>query len=207
MISRLFAPRAAFLFDATTLFTSSAARADTYHVYDLGAANSIGVFGIDDAGTVVLSAGGGTPGCSGGGPCYRTYVDGVQTAYSTTVPALAYDNGSPCTISGVPPGTVYGTAMCNGSREAYDGLFPTVQGLFSGPDPVADLVVSGTTINNLVLNAVGDIAWTDGAHEENFEAVDLTPVAVSPEPASLALLGTGAMAAVGVMRRRMGRRS
>jgi hypothetical protein len=79
--------------------------------------------------------------------------------------------------------------------------------VFTGPDPVADLlngsVQSGVSAAFApLLNASGDVAWIDPYVEDIFEAVDLTPNVV-PEPRTLVLLATGVLGAAGTFRRRL----
>jgi hypothetical protein len=193
---------AAILTIAASLFTAPPnANADTYQIFNLGGANPRNIFGIDTAGTVVVS----DVLCPVGNtsPCYQTFFDGVATSgFLLAPPSLTYDNGSPCTPT-VPAGTAVFNGECNNGREVFGALFnsPLVQGVFIGPDPVADFFHSGSA-DKIVLNAAGDFAWTDGLDEELFEAVDLTTDSTVPEPNSMLLLGTGVLAAAGVVRRR-----
>jgi hypothetical protein len=57
------------------------------------------------------------------------------------------------------------------------------------------------TLDQVVMNASGDFVWADGRDELFFEAIDLT-TAPTPEPGSILLVGTGALAAAAAMRRR-----
>lgn len=181
---------------ATVVLFNSSARADSYQVYDLGDANGFAVYGIDTSGAVVISD-------NLAGPTYNTWVNGAIINTSLTVPVLAYDNGTPCSPVLSPgitliPGT---KASCNNGREVYGGEYLGInRGVYTGPDPT-DFLQSGT-VDGLVLNSSGDFAWTDGRDEENFEAINLS-TAMTPEPNSFILLGTGMFAALGTMRRRL----
>ena len=189
---------------ASLLGAPASALADTYQVFDLGGANSRNIYGIDGAGTVVVS----NAVCPVGNfnPCYQTYLNGVSTSgFLLAAPSLVYDNGSPCAPS-LPAGSVVFNGACNNGREVFGALFssPLVQGVFIGTDPVADFFHSGSA-NKIALNASGDFAWTDGLAEELFAAEDLTTDSQVPEPSSMLLLGTGVLAGAGVLRRRLAR--
>lgn len=172
------------------------AYADTYQIYDLGDANGFAVYGINTSGTVVISD-------NLAGPTYYTWSNGAIVNTSLTVPVLAYDNGTPCSPVLSPGITVIPStkASCNNGREVFGGEYlGTNRGIYTGPDPT-DFLQNGT-VDGLVLNSSGDFAWTDGLHEENFEAINLS-TAMTPEPNSFILLGTGMFAALGTMRRRL----
>jgi hypothetical protein len=191
---------AAILTIAVSFFTASAdARADSYKVFDLGDTNGRNIYGIDTSGTVVVS----NLLCPGNiSVCYQTYFDGNLTSgFLPAPPSLMYDNGSPCTPS-LPAGDTVFHGECNNGREVFGALFssPLLEGVFTGPNPVADFFYSGSA-DKIALNAAGDFAWTDGVAEELFQAVDLTTESTVPEPDSILLLGSGVLAAAGVLRR------
>jgi PEP-CTERM motif len=202
MTSRKLLARAAILAIAVVLFTLPvSARGDTYQILALQTDNSHNLFGIDTAGDVVIFNAASDCAILGASvsSCYQTFVDGVLSSESTTVPSLAYDDGTPC-VPSFPPGTfsvVHG--VCNNGREAFFALDPFPGGLFTGPDPVADRL-SGEA-DTIFLNASGDIAWSDSAQEEIFEAVDVTTDVV-PEPSTLILLATGVLGATRALPRR-----
>jgi hypothetical protein len=198
----LFVAVAAF---AIVFFASpSPSHADSYTFFDLGSANNgRDPLGITSTGTVVIST---------SGLLFETYTNGALVASSTTNPNLVFDNGSSCSpsVSGAIGAANVSFAACNGTREVFstNNLAPSPfeNSIFDGPDP-GDFVASHMVDDAFRLNASGDFLFiadqnifpSDG---EIFEAIDLSTLP-TPEPGSIFLLGTGALAAAGAMRRRL----
>jgi hypothetical protein len=182
---------------ASQLIAPTPALADTFAIFNLGNDNGHSIYGIDIFGTVVIQS----------PNLYQTYVDGALVNSSTTIPNLNYDNGTPCTPTVSAPVTWssgIGHTRCNNGHEVYFGTFPVPpnslgMGIFTGPD-ITDLLIS-TPLDQVAMNASGDFVWADGREELFFEAIDLT-TAPTPEPGSILLVGTGALAAAAAMRRR-----
>lgn len=190
---------------ALLLIASKPSYGDTYQIFDLGSENGHNLYGIDSSGAVVtLDPYGSSPPYF----VYRTWVNGVVVDTSFTPPTLDYDDGVSCTptvSTGVAPGP--GNGRCNNGHEVYLGLYakgtPPLDsyGIFTGPN-LSDLLTSHGTLDSPMINSSGDIAWVDGLDEEFYMAIDLTTRAV-PEPGTLVLLGTGALASIGALRRRL----
>ena len=186
------------------------ARADSFQIFNLGIANSHTIAGIDTAGTVVIQS----PTGPGNELLYQTYVNGVLISSSTTIPTLAYDNGIPCTPAVTPPITYTGLGQtrCNNGHEVYFAMFPTPAGpnpdetgIFTGPnltDRLTNPSVSGSTLDQVVINGSGDFAWVNARDETIVEAVNQTTRSL-PEPGSLLLLATGSLTLIGTIRRRL----
>lgn len=198
---------AIFAIGASAFIFPLHAVADSYKIFDLGSTSPFSeIYGLDSSGVVVLQVLGSACTPPQGGFCYAITSQGMITSYSATVPALQYDSGDGCNhppinLNGDPPRYV-----CNNGRVVLNSELGEYA-LYTGPDPVdgpapfADLMklYVGPPVARLWINAIGDIAFTDG--HENFEAYNLTSHA--PEPSTWILLATGAVGVLGMMRRRM----
>ena len=196
---------------AVLFFAPIASHADTYQIVGLGIDN-VQFYGMDDSGHVVFSTGNSY--CGGQySVCYGSDANG----WSGAAPAFSWDNGVGCSPT-LPPGTSDLSAVCNNGKVAFYGYepgnFPT-EGLYSGPDST-QLVTGGFFTLSLHMNGNGDIVFDNGYLDEWFEAIDLSTVptahslasvAVSapettPEPTSILLFSTGAIALAGIVLRR-----
>ena len=188
---------------ATILFVlPKAAFADTYHIYDLGSSARV-IYGLTDQGGVVMLDP--TSSCDPmDHPCYSLFGPGMPFYVGVTPPPVTFDNGTPCSPI-LPVGMTLTVGVCNGGHEALGATFGSIAGLFTGTDPFTDLLNAGA-VKMVKLNAFGDIAWSGDvspAGDGNYLAYNLT--AHSPEPSSLIFLATGALGAVGMLRRRISR--
>lgn len=201
---------------AITAFSCSPAikaHADTYQVIGVANDNYSRPYGIDGSGTVVLEWLG--PNCfSPSNICYYTTAD--PTLLNTPPPIT--DNGGPAG-PGCPalpaftrPPNFY---LCNNGHEVFGlefaftwpgGVGP--RGVFDGPDPVANFINGGIPVSGgsdpALMNSSGDFVFDDGFGDVILEGIDLTSrqTALTPEPGSLTLFATGALAAAAAMRRR-----
>jgi hypothetical protein len=196
---------------AFSCFLPIKAQADTYQVIILANDNFSRVYGIDGSGTAVLSYNG--PGCaSASGICYYTTAD--PTLLDTPPPIV--DNGGPAgpgcpALPALNPPPVF--YLCNNGHEAFGGSFTfpggvMEHGVFDGPDPIADFIAGGFPAsggdNPALMNSSGDFVYDEGFYDVITEAIDLTSrqAAVTPEPGTLTLFATGALAAAAAIRRR-----
>jgi hypothetical protein len=185
-----------------SLLIVSPALADTYKIVTLDSDEARFVYGMNASGDVVLSVDADNYGnCGPVVNCYETFIGGVlEFRTNAPPPAFTIDDGTPCSAT-APPGLTVLHAVCNNGREVFAArapgqLFPD---LYTGP--FTDLFPGQGAGNFLYLNSEGDILWNDPRTEFWFEAFDLTSQA--PEPGTLFLVGTGALAAVEAMRRRV----
>ena len=197
----------AFLPFAALILTTFTARGDTYQVLRYTTDNET-LVGLTSSGMAVTLYG--NP-CSFTIPsnpsanCFLTWDHGAIVGESVSLPALDYDDGTPCSPKASGVLYVY-KSVCNGQRNAFEGVLfqqtgPDIRGLWTGPDLVADKLQGAYgNAGNLFLDARGDLAFTDGSFGWNYVAYDLSSV---PEPSTFALLGTGLVGVAGAVRRRI----
>jgi hypothetical protein len=193
---------AAMLAIAVVLFTIPAAvHADTYTVYNLGDAEANVIYGITSSGEVVTHYNG----CNPGSSCYTDYIDGAKVGTSTTAPVFTYDDGTSCAI---PSGFAFSgaaTPVCNNGRIGFGSrLNPNRDqaGIYTGPTGDLSLIQTFGSTDQLALNSVGDFAWVDGIDEYIYEAID-TSTAITPEPNTILLVGSGMLSLMELARRRL----
>jgi hypothetical protein len=184
-----------FVFLIASAF-SLPAHADKYQIFSLGDDFSRNLMEIDNAGNVAVIIN-----CpiAPDFTCYDIYADGVFSFQTTDISQFQYTAGGSAPCNSVPAGVFF---HCNNGHIAYFADLESLGeiGIFTGPDPVADFLVS-TITSGLMLNALGDIAWIDTRKEIIFEAVDLTS-RETPEPSTFVFLGTGVLGLAGVARRK-----
>ena len=187
----------ACLFLASFLGLSSA-RADSYSFVDLATSSgSISTAGITANGTVEMQSG-----LLG----YQVYSQASGwSSWSQTKPSLTFDNGSSCSVANTGVFDSIADVTCNNGHLAFFGMTATSRGLYSGFDLVNDLIYNRNA-GQIRLNANGDVAFIAyepyGTGDVNMVAYDLSSN-VTPEPSSLMLFGTGALLAVGAIRRKL----
>ena len=206
------------------LFSVAAAFGDSYSVSVIQYSQSEGFYGIDSTGNFVVNVSdkmqypngscGGTAKVSN---CFATYYVGqAGPVFSTTAPELNYDGGSVCSQA-VGGGSISG--ICNNGHELLGGYIGDRRGVWSGTDPLADFLSNGTFDGGFI-NSLGDAVFIDGLHDALVSVVDMPNIddlkfsdnrglvvrpspAPVPEPASLVLFGSGLLAAMGLVRRRV----
>jgi len=199
---------------AALLFTASIpAFADSYQIFKVLSGNEMitpfHIVGIQASGAVIVRSNVGN-GCPAPFPCFTTLVHGEQVGPGSPVDPGHYDNGTACApnVSPVPIGA-FASGICNNGYEIDEIDSPLGSGLplaeiFTGPNPVSDLFSVGSV---LFLNSSGDFVYQVGGPKtgdpfDDYEAIDLT-TEQTPEPSSIFLLGTGLLAGLGSLRRRL----
>ena len=173
------------------------AKADTFTLTFLDSDQARFFYGMDDSGHVVINV---SAYCVR--DCYEVFTNGVRVPGTvSSPPVLSYDNGTPCSPA-VPAGTNLLHGVCNGSLDAFTGYLPGghFPGVYFGP-PSSLTTVSGFGEGFVFMNSLGDIVYDDH-FSESWMLATRVPDPV-PEPSSFVLLGTGVLAAVGVVRRRL----
>ena len=179
--------------------------ADSFEVFDLGEDNGMSFLGLSSAGLAFFESVAPDYSCAND-TCFFTYFDGVVINTSSVAPTFTPDNGTLCTPS-VPPGGSVARGICNNGLDVFIGTLTSSQ----SPSTNAGLYFRTTFqqiyVNGfepftpypypLSMNSLGDMIIDDQANDELYEAVDLTP-----EPTSFVLLGTGILGLIGVVRRK-----
>jgi hypothetical protein len=199
------------LFVAALLFLGPVvAAADTYSIQVIAPEDRGSFVAGDDFGDYVISLSpsmAASPCGATAANCYATYSASTgETTYSATIPTLATDPsptpGSGCVSS---PSDFFGSTWCDNGHEVLAGVFspaigPESIGTFDGSS-LSDLMLNGVADQNAILTANGDFFFDDATDDNLVEALDVN-TAVTPEPSSLALAGTGALVVLEVLRRR-----
>ncbi len=183
-----------FVLASTCLF-AAASRADTYQIKTIGSGNAQGFVGLTDSGSVLFARGAPCPTGAGqtsaSGSCVLVInTDGTES-FSPTVPNIDFTRASSRSVISNGAFTVAVTSPRDGSLTV------------TTPRGVQQIFPNGgfgfDTLYNL--DPLGDFTFCDCIQDNYYEAIDLT-TRQAPEPGGLALLGTGVVSAVGLLRRR-----
>lgn len=188
----------AFLFSC--VFSFKGAHAGSFTVYPISGDNGYNIIGIDSAGDVMLEAPIGCSGVNDPNRCFELFSDGRLVSESDSLINFTADNGSACAYDSPGGAALAGRSMCNGDEQVAgirNDMSLQIQELSNGG--LGSLVLYGTA-DVLFLNHAGDFVVTDGLNDEIYQVVQVTP-----EPTTLLLLGTAALATVWLARRRFQR--
>ena len=201
------------------LVAAPCASADTYSLTTVRHTQSENFIGIDTAGDFSINVfdSFSFPGANCGGTvnphsCFETFYAGSSSpVFTTSAPALAFDNGSTCKPA-VGTGFFSVNGICNNGHYILSAILDLsggteIHGIWGGPnpDPIADLLGSGM-IQGGFMNSLGDAVFINSLNDTLVFADDLSTDApsttVTPEPSSLLLLATGGLTLFGALKRR-----
>lgn len=130
--------------------------------------------------------------------CYVLFNYSTGATSVSYTPPYFVEDPDPAPGPGCPTSPAgYNVVICNNGHYLYlDG-----HGLYDGPDPLTDEVF-GDAPFDIKMSPSGNVLLEGAFSDTTVELVDLTTLASTPEPSSLALLGTGLLAFTGVLRRR-----
>ncbi len=188
------------------------AHADAYSLEVVAHTDAAGFYGIDAAGDFAIDwTQKPTPEC-GLHPtsCYATYYNNgsVTPVYTNAAPNLVLDNGSDCKPA-IGGAFLVEAGICNNGHYIIQGVYNLPNntqkiGIWGGPDPdvVANFLGYGL-LDGGFMNSSGDAVYIDSSNDTLVFADDLSTSTVAPEPSSLILIGTGALAFLERLRRRL----
>lgn len=186
--------------------TGMRACADSYVWSYVGSGNGTTIAGIDDYGDYIIGHPFGGAGCTTAFTgCYETFyaATGLKT-WTNTLPMLLTDltpiAGSGCTYTGPSA-----TSVCNNGHQVVSAV--------TSPFSVSSITSQGYTsiysgtMDASRMSANGNLLFVDGSKDLivlgiNQSAVPLAASIVTSEPSSIALVGTGVLGIIGVIRRR-----
>jgi hypothetical protein len=204
---------AAFLL-LTGIFGQTAL-ADTYSVQSVMQTQRANFAGGDDLGNYTInisnSFGHGGRNCGGvvSNVCYEThYMNSANPYYSTSAPTLWTD---PNPSAGTADCSLYvgsRSVLCNNGHALYFGFVKKsdgseIRGMFAGATPDFSDYLCNASFDGGFMTANGNAYFIDGLHDTLDVALNCSATPV-PEPGSLLLLGTGGLAMLGAVRRRVG---
>jgi hypothetical protein len=209
-----------FLFAAAFLLVLTAvgrtAHADSYSWMSVLQTQNENFAGGDDFGNYTINISNSFaygPGGNCGGvisnTCYEThYANNASPSYSTTVPAL-WTNPDP--VAGTEDCSLYAgsrSVLCNNGHALYFGFVTKpdgseIRGMFAGATPDYTDYLGSASFDGGFMTANGNAYFIDGLHDTLDIALNRSATPV-PEPGSLLLLGTGGLAMLGAVRRRVG---
>jgi hypothetical protein len=177
------------------------ALADTYQFVAIPSAEADQIKGFVSQGVVLISEN-----AIGQDVTVNLYT-GQETVYSySTAPSLEPLQGvCPALPAGFDNSNAQGSYGCDNGYILFASRYNTnghTDGLYAGTVSDLTLLPTGGTFDGGGIDAVGDIAWTDGRDDVNYAAIDLTTLGATPEPASLPLVATGLLALAAAIRRR-----